>query len=99
MGRWALGGILAALVAGGGYLYVSHLQHTNETLRIQISDLKKATELLNKSNAALGDELEAAQARADYYQTIKEKVNAAASGTVPADIRAALDGLRNHQRP
>lgn len=81
---------------GAGWLYVQGLQHERDKLLIQVDDLKKATVILNKNNAALGDELVAAQARAEFDQNLKEKVNAAASGTVPADIRAALDGLRNH---
>ena len=98
-GRWLLGGVVGLVLAAGGWLYVSHLQSEATLLRIQNADLKKAADILNRNNAALGDELDAAQARADYYQHLKEKVNASPSGSVPADIRAALDGLRDHKRP
>lgn len=93
-----MGAGIAGLLAFGGYLYVTHLQRDNAALRVQVEDYKRAAELLKKNIAALGDELAAAEARAEYYLTIKEAINASPSGDVPADIRTALERLRDGQR-
>lgn len=95
LGRWALGAWAAALLLLGAYLYVGHLNSTIDQLRVQNADLKQATILLNRNADALADELAQAKARAAYYQSIKEAINESPSGSVPADIRTALERLRN----
>jgi hypothetical protein len=94
LGRWLAGGAVAVLLALGAYTYVGHLNHTIDMLRVQNADLKQATIILNRNADALADELAAAKARAAYYQSIKEAINESPSGSVPADIRTALERLR-----
>lgn len=95
-GMWLVGGLAGAVLLLGGWLYVSNLQHTNEALTTQV----KAERLLREQQArnviALGNEMQAERERAATSQSIKQEINATPSGTVPPDIRAALERLRNH---
>ncbi|MDR3474495.1 MAG: hypothetical protein P4M09_22830 [Devosia sp.] len=94
--RWAIGGLAGALLLLAGWLYVSHLQHQNEALADQVKAERTLRIQQAKNAIALGDELKAAQDRAVLSQSIKQEVHASPSGPVPADIRAALERLRNH---
>lgn len=41
-GAYLVGGLLVSLLAGGGWLYVRHIQNKNESMKIEISDLHQA---------------------------------------------------------
>ncbi len=99
LGRWLVGGVAAFVAAAAIWLYVGGLQADRDHLRVQVHDLAAQNQQLGRTTIALADELAAAKDRADTYQSIKEEVYASPQGDVPADIRAALERLRNPQRP
>ena len=41
VGRYLVGGALIAALSGFGWLYVSHLQNENKSMKIEISDLQQ----------------------------------------------------------
>jgi hypothetical protein len=76
---------------------VTGLQATNARLKTEVVQLQTANKRLTVNMEVLGMELKAAEARASTYQSIKEDIYAIPeTAGVPADIRAALERLRDH---
>lgn len=84
------------MAALGLWLYVSGLQSANADLKTSVRDLTAQRDQYARSMIVLGDELAAAEARAEFSASIKEEIYAIPPSEtgVPADIRAALERLR-----
>ncbi|SFZ81641.1 hypothetical protein SAMN02983003_0610 [Devosia enhydra] len=88
-------GAAALVLLACGWLYVSGLQDANARLKANLATQIEARQIAERNTKALSEQLEIERQRAEKTNHIKETINASPGGSVPADIRAALDGLRN----
>lgn len=88
--------VAALAAAAGGWLYVTGLQAENAKLTVKVEQLIVDKQQADRNALALADQLVTVQARAAASAEIKEAIREAPSGPVPADIRAALERLRDH---
>lgn len=87
--------VVAIATAAGGWLYVTGLQATNARLQTQVSQLTADKQRAERNADALSIQLVAVETRARQTTQIKEAIREAPTGTVPADIRTALERLRD----
>jgi hypothetical protein len=78
-----------------GWLYVTGLQDANVRLKADVAIQITARQSAERNTLALADQLATERLRVEQTTIIKETIHASPGGTVPADIRAALDGLRD----
>jgi hypothetical protein len=78
-----------------GWLYVTGLHDTNVRLKADVAIQTAARQFAERNTLALADQLAAERLRVEQTTIIKETIHASPGGPVPADIRAALDGLRD----
>lgn len=85
---------LAALLAFWRYEWVVSQR---DQLATQVEQLEARNATLQLGQKALEEVHQSTKDRTQELNTIKKDINAAPSGDVPADIRAALGGLRDRE--
>lgn len=93
--RIALGALIVVSVAAN-WLFIQNLKADNAALQVKVEQLAAEKRQAERNSIALADQLVTVQARAVETSKIKEAIREAPSGPVPADIRAALERLRDH---
>ena len=95
LARWLAGGAAALMLLAFGWLYVTGLQDANVRLKADVAIQIAARQSAERNTLAIADLLATERLRVEQTTLIKETIHASPGGSVPADIRAALDGLRD----